>query len=128
MKLLRLLLDDAATRGNSRLMIRIVALEAGVTEPQIKMRGIDMKLLKFEMAEVINGRRWEEAAAIAAREFSIALPARLIITDNVLHGLMAPACIRITVNGMCYMLSLPSCNSYITSTVNPNNNAIITCW
>ena len=87
-----------------------------------------MKLLKLEMAEVISCRRWEAAAAIAAREFGIALPASLVVADSVLHGRLAPACIRIVVNGMCYMLSLPSCKSYITSTVNPSNIATIASW
>lgn len=87
-----------------------------------------MKLLKWEMAEAISCRRWEAATAIAAREFGIELPASLVVDDDVLHGRQAPASIRIFVNGMCYMLSLPSCTSYIYPTVNTNNIATINSW
>lgn len=87
-----------------------------------------MKLLKWEMAEAISCRRWYAAAATAAREFGIALPASLVVADDVLHGRVAPVSIRIFVNGMCYMLSLPSCTSYIYPTANTNNIATINSW
>lgn len=87
-----------------------------------------MKLLKWEMAEAIACRRWYAAAAIAAREFGLAPPASLVVADNVLHGRLAPAAIRIVVNGMCYRMSLPDCNSYISSTVGQSNTATITSW
>lgn len=87
-----------------------------------------MKLLKWEMAEAISCRRWYAAAAIAAREFGIALPASLVVADNVLHGRQAPDSIRIFVNGMYYRMSLPDCISYVNPTVNPENIATINSW